>query len=284
MAVFYNRATLSYNDTVTDSNLVTGEYLEVLSASKSSLSTSYEQNDRITYIVTIVNSGQTPFTGLSVTDNLGSYTFHALTLVPLTYVDGSVRLYVNGILQTAPAVNPGPPLVFSGITVPAGGNAVLLYEARVNAYAPPEAESVITNTAVVSGGGVSSPIEITSDISAANEAQLTISKSICPDTVVENGQITYTFVIQNTGNQEVVTTDNAAITDLFNPILDPIEVTFNGTSWTAPANYTYDSATGLFQTVPGQISVPAASYVQDETTGQWTTTPGASVLKVTGTL
>ena len=284
MAVFYNRATLSYNDTVTDSNLVTGEYLEVLSAEKSSLSTSYEQNDRITYIVTIVNSGQTPFTGLSVTDNLGSYTFNALTLVPLTYVAGSVRFYVNGILQSAPAVDPGPPLVFSGLNVPAGGNAVLLYEARVNAYAPPASESVITNTAVVSGGGITTPIESISTISSANEAQLTISKSVCPDTVVENGQITYTFVIQNTGNQEVVTTDNAAITDLFNPILDPIDVTFNGTAWTATTNYTYDSTTGLFQTVPGQISVPAASYTQDETTGQWTITPGASVLKVTGTL
>lgn len=34
MAVFFNQATLTYNDTTTNSNIVSGEIIEVLSVSK----------------------------------------------------------------------------------------------------------------------------------------------------------------------------------------------------------------------------------------------------------
>jgi len=71
---------------------------------------------------------------------------------------------------------------------------------------------------------------------------------------------------------------------LFNPILDISSVTFNGAPWTAPANYTYDESSGLFTTVPGQITVPAATYTRDDTTGAWVVNPGVSVLTVTGTV
>ena len=76
----------------------------------------------------------------------------------------------------------------------------------------------------------------------------------------------------------------AAVTDTFTPPLRAISVTFNGTAWTEPTNYTYDAATGAFATVPGQITVPAATYVQNSTTSAWTVTPGVSVLTVTGTI
>ena len=45
-----------------------------------------------------------------------------------------------------------PPLIISGITVPAGGVATIIYVARTNVYAPLETAGVITNTAIVSGG------------------------------------------------------------------------------------------------------------------------------------
>lgn len=284
MATFFNRATLSYNGTITDSNIVTGELLEVLSASKDTLSDTYGTNDTITYIITIVNSGQSAFSGLTVTDNLGSYIYNGTPLVPLTYVDGSARYYTNGVLQAAPVVTFGPSLIISGINVPANGNVVLLYEARTNSYATPSTDGVITNIATVSGNGLSTPIEVTSTISAQETALLSISKSICPETVVENGEITYTFVIQNSGNQPATTDDVVVVTDSFDPILNPISVEFNGTTWTEPTNYTYDTATGLFQTVPGQVTVPAATYTRDETTGQWIVSPGTSVLRITGTV
>lgn len=284
MPQFFNQATLSYNGTSTTSNITVGELLEVLSASKTAVSGTYGANDTVTYAISIVNAGLVPFTNLTVTDNLGAYTEDSLTLVPLTYVPGSALLYVNGVLQPAPTVSTEDGLAFTGITVPASGNALLLYEVSVNEFAPQASGSSITNTAVISGGGLSSPITVTDTITAEDTALLTISKSICPSTVTENGQITYTFVIQNAGNTEAIATDDVTVTDLFNPILDISSVTFNGTLWTAPANYTYDESSGLFTTVPGQITVPAATYTRDDTTGAWVVNPGVSVLTVTGTV
>ena len=283
MALFTNQATLSYNNTVTTSNVTTGELLEVLSITKTAASDTYALQDTVTYVVSITNTGTAPFTGLTVTDNLGGYTFDAGTVYPLTYVDGSVLYYINGALQAAPTVVPGAPLVFSGISVPAGGNALLVYEATANQYAPPTAGSNITNEATVSGGGLSAPVSDTATVSAESGPQLTISKSLSPLTVSENGQLTYTFVIQNTGNTAAVATDNAAITDTFNPALSGITVTFNGAVWAEGTDYTYDETTGLFATVPGQITVPAATYTQNSS-GVWVVTPGTSTLTVTGTV
>ena len=90
--------------------------------------------------------------------------------------------------------------------------------------------------------------------------------------------------IRNTGNAPADATDNVVITDTFNPALSGITVTYNGTTWTTPENYTYDETTGLFTTVPGQITVPAATFTQDPTTGVWVTTPGSVTLTVTGTI
>ena len=49
-------------------------------------------------------------------------------------------------------------------------------------------------------------------------------------------------------------------------------------------DYTYDEATGLFTTVPGVITVPAATYTQDPQTGVWTTVPGTATLTISGTV
>ena len=283
MALFTNQATLSYNDTVTTSNVTTGELLEVLAITKTAASDTYGSQDTVTYVISITNTGTTPFTGLTVTDNLGGYTFDGGTVYPLTYVPDSVLYYVNGVLQAAPAVVPGAPLVFSGISVPAGGNALLVYEARPNQFAPPTAGSTIVNEATVSGGGLSAPVSDTAVVTADNGPQLTISKSLSPLTVSENGRLTYTFVLQNTGNTAAVATDNATITDTFDPILSNLTVTFNGTTWTEGVDYTYDESTGLFTTVPGQITVPAATYTQNES-GVWVVTPGTATLTVTGTV
>ena len=113
---------------------------------------------------------------------------------------------------------------------------------------------------------------------------LSITKSVSPSVVAENGQITYTFLIENYGNTEASEGDNVIITDTFNPILSGITVTYNGKTWTAPNSYTYDETTGRFATVAGQITVPVATFTQDQTTGIITTTPGTATVTVTGTI
>lgn len=284
MPTFTNQATLSYNNITTNSNIVTGQLLEVLSATKTAVVDTYSAQDVVTYVVSIVNSGTTALTGLTVTDDLGAYVQGGVTRYPLDYLPGSVRLYINGALQPAPSATTEPPLVISGINIPAGGNAILVYEARVNQFAPLPGGSTIDNTATVTGGGLSTPVEASATITAASEPQLTISKSICPATVAENGRLTYTFVIQNAGSQPATAEDSVIIRDLFDPILEGLVVTFNGTPWVAGTNYTYDQTTGQFATVAGQVTVPAATYVQDPATGLWTIQPGVAVLTVSGTV
>ncbi len=284
MAIFTNQATLTYNGSTTNSNIAYGEILDVLVATKTAVEGTYAPGNLVTYVVTLRNTGNAPLSGLLVTDDLGGYDFNGTTVYPLTYEDGSVALFINGVPQAAPAVTAGPPLVLSGITVPAGGDAVIVYQARANAYANPAAGGTIDNTVTVTGDGLSAPITATETVGATAEPMLTISKSITPAQVVDNDRVTYTFVIQNSGNQAVVATDDAAITDTFDPILTALTVTFNGVSWTQGVQYNYNEATGLFATVPGQILVPAATYVQDPVTGAYTATPGIATLVVTGTI
>ena len=93
MAVFFNQATLTYNGGVANSNIVSGEIVGVITAAKTATPSTYGQGDTITYVVTLFNSGTTAVTDLTVSDNLGAYTLGSLTLVPLDYVDGSVRYF-----------------------------------------------------------------------------------------------------------------------------------------------------------------------------------------------
>jgi len=284
MAIFTNQATLSYNDNVVNSNIVTGEILEVLSATKTAVSASYEAGDTVTYAVSIINAGTAGYTDLTLTDDLGSYSFGGTEVTPLSYIPDSVKYYVNGVLQAAPAVTAGPPLVIGGINVPADGNAMLIYSAAVNGFAPLAENSTIENTVTVTGEALTTPITASETITVNDAVNLTITKDISPTSIVTGGPITYTFTIRNYGNIAAIATDNASISDSFDPIINIQNVTFNGTAWSEPENYTYNETTGLFTTVPGQITVPAASYTQDPATGVWSVTPGTAVLVVSGTI
>ena len=284
MATFYNQATLSYSGRAVVSNITTGRTVEVLTAAKTALTDTYRVGDTVTYVVSLINAGTASLTGLTVTDNLGAYTSATgATVVPLDYVEGSVNLFTNGVLQPAPTVTAVTELTVTDITVPAGGNALLVYEATVNAFASPELGGTVTNEVTVTGAGIT-PVTATETITAESGAQLSITKSLTPEIVPENGQLTYTFVIQNMGNEPATVEDNVTVTDTFDPILSGITVTLNGEVWQTPVNYTYNEATGLFQTVPGQITVPAATYAQDPATGEWTVTPGTVTLTVSGTI
>lgn len=283
MATFTNFATLSYNGGSTNSNTVTGEILETVSALKTAVVAEYSAGSQVTYIISLVNSGPVAVTGLEISDNLGGYSFGETTVYPLAYTDGSVRYYVGGVLQAAPAVVAGPPLVISSISVPAGGNALVIYQAEVTEYAPLTQGSQIENTATISGGGLTAALTVNEAVTAEETARLSINKALSPAVITENGQLTYTFTIENTGNTAAVSTDNIILTDVFDPALSGITVTFEGAAWTQGTNYTYDEQTGEFASVAGEITVPAATYTQNED-GTITVTPGSAVLTVTGTV
>lgn len=92
---------------------------------------------------------------------------------------------------------------------------------------------------------------------------------------MENGEITYTFTIQNTGAMAVDAADALVLRDTFNPALEaPIAVNLNGAAWPQEGNYTYNAATGEFVTTAGAITVPAATYTQDAATRPVEREPG----------
>ncbi len=287
MATFTNQATLSYSGNVTTSNITTGEIVDVLAITKTALTADYTAGGRNTYVITIVNTGTTAFSSLTVTDDLGGFelTPGGTVVYPLSYDDASLLYYVNGVLQTTPTVTAGPPLTVTGITVPAGGNATIVYEADVTGFAPLTAGSTVTNTATLTGGGLTTPATDDATVTVSGDPLLTISKSLSPATVSENGQITYTFVIENYGNAATTAADNPVITDTFNPVLEITGVVYDGTTaWAEGTNYTYDDTTGLFRTNDNQITVPAATFTTDPATGAVTTVPGVVTLTVTGTV
>ena len=280
MATFTNQATLIYNGQSTSSNITTGEVVDTLALTKTAINPTYAGGEGITYVVSISNSGLTPISDAVLRDNLGEFTTGDLTLTPLTYVEGSLRYYVNGALQPTPDVIVGPPMIVRNINVPAGGYATVIYEARVNEYAPLATGSVIENNVTLNADGVS--LNASATVTVRDEVSLTIAKAICPRIVTDNDTLTYTFVIQNSKNREVVATDNVVVTDVFNPIINPITVTFNGIEWREGVEYYYNNLTGSFATREGSITVPGAEYTRDEATGIVSVTPGVAVITVSG--
>lgn len=278
MAIFTNQAQLAYNNTVINSNVAVGEVVGELAVTKTAIGNTYGRNDEVTYAISIINSSAAPLEDVTVTDNLGAYTVGEDTLYPLTYVDGTARLFINGVPTEGLVVTDGAPVEFSGITIPVGGNAIIIYEASVTEFAPLDVDGSITNTVTVNGE------EASETITTEQEPDLTITKTIEPIPVTQNSRVTYTFTILNFGNTPAVATDVAVLTDTFNPILTDIAVSFNGTGWAEGTNYNYDEATGLFTTVAGQITVPAATYTVDPETNAVIINPGVSELVVTGTI
>lgn len=283
MATFTNKANLSYNGGSVDSNLVTGEILDVLSGEKTAVVDTYTAGDTITYLISLRNTGTSALSSLTITDNLGAYTVSGTTVYPLTYVTESVQYYTNGTLQSAPAVTAGPPMVITGLSIPAGGNALIVYEARTTDAAPLAVDGSISNTATVSGDGLSAALTLTETVYTLDRPVLSISKGLCPSAVAENGQITYTFIIENTGNSPATEQDALIVTDTFTPILSNLTVTLNGEALTLGTGYTYNASTGVFATVSGIITVPAATYAQNSD-GSFTVTPGVATVTVTGTI
>lgn len=284
MATFSNQATLTYNGLSVSSNVVTGQMISALSLTKTPTDDSYATGDVITYLISIVNDGSASYEGLTLTDDLGGYPAGSQTAYPLEYVAGSLRYFINGLPQTAPTVTPGPPLVISDVSVPAGGNALLAYEAVVTSAAPLVAQSSVTNTAELSGTAVTAPLEASATVTVEEQAELSIVKGLFPATVAENGQLTYTFDIQNSGNQAAGADAGIVVADQFDPVLSALTVTLDGQALTAGTDYTYDAATGLFQTTAGRITVPAATFAQTASTGDWIVDPGTANLTVTGTV
>ena len=95
MASFTNMATLSYNGSQINSNVVTGELRDALTITKTAVSGGYRPGDTVTYVVTLSNTGTAALTGLTLTDDLGGSTAAALV------EDHKIRTFLKKKLYSA---------------------------------------------------------------------------------------------------------------------------------------------------------------------------------------
>ena len=283
MATFTNKATLTYSGRSVDSNIVTGTINELLTVSKNSISDTYSEGGTVTYAISLVNSGTASLNNLTITDDLGTTVVGGQDITPLEYVDGSITYFVNGVLQTAPTVTSTLPLSVTGINVPAGGDAFIVYQASVTPFAGLDVGSTITNTVAVNGVGIADDVTDSETVTVLSRPELSIAKSLTPAVVGDDGSLTYTFEILNRGNTATLAEDNVTVTDVFDPAISIVSVTLNGVVLTEGVEYTYDETTGSFSTTPGFINVPAATFTQNPD-GSYTVDPGSVTLEVKGTI
>lgn len=281
MAIITNQANLTYTYGSTTasvaSNVATAEMNAALSAAKRVLDESYRLNSDLTYILSFENGGSSAITDLPVLDNLGAYTPEDATapVQPLTYT-GPAALYIDGVFsaELTPAVQEYG-ILFTIPEIPAGSNALLVYQATVNGFAPLAPGSEIENTASI---GTTDPLTVSATVPAASYADVSITKEMAPDPVSTGDTMTVTFTIENRGNGEAT---DLQLVDDFPLALSDVGVTVNG----APlSDFTFENNT---LTLPSgtqtTLSVPAATFTQDET-GAVAVTPGRLTVVMTGTV
>lgn len=281
MAIITNQANLTYTYGMTTSsvlsNVATTEMNAALSAAKRVLDESYRLGSDLTYILSFENGGGSAITNLPVLDNLGAYTPEGATapVQPLTYT-GPAALYIDGVFSSelSPTVQDGG-VLFTIPEIPAGSNALLVYQATVNGFAPLTLGSEIENTASI---GTTDPQTVSATVPAASYADVSITKEMAPDPVSTGDTMTVTFTIENRGNADAT---GLLLTDDFPLALSDVSVTVNG----APiSDFTFENST---LTLPAgtqtTLSVPAAAFTQDET-GAVTVVPGRLTVVMTGTI
>lgn len=283
--IFSNQASLTYVNGSVASNAVSGEVVSPLTVRKSASVSAYTRDGSFGYTVTVTNTSQTAYTGLTLTDDLGSFNFNGFPRFPVSYVDGTATLdyylraeVVPGVLTVTPA---GGGLRF-GFDMPASAVAVISFEVSPTVFAPLEAGARIVNTATLDGGAPLLPVSDSFTLPVAERAEPVISK--CSEgTATEGRSFTFELTVSNYGNAPLTAGDFATVSDLLDPPLTDITVDGNGVPWTPGNQYEYSDSLNYFRTAYGAVELPAAEFTRDDF-GRQLVTPSSFVITITGTV
>lgn len=286
--IITNQATLNYrygtSTATATSNITTAVLNGPLSISKTSLSQSYRVGQNVTYLITVTNNGTAGAEDITIIDDLGTFLSDGNNVTPLTYL-GPSQLFINGAFESEITPTLGANnIAFMIPSIPAGGNAQIIYLVRVNSYASSEAGSEITNTATADfdcGCPCNEPVSDSYTITAEEFADVRIVKTICPNPVVCGSTVTFTFNLYNYGN---IPATDVVLTDTFDPALSDIEV-FVDDVLIPSEDYNYINGTLRLPALGSdfEITIPAATFERDDV-GNITVTPGNVRIVVRGTI
>ena len=288
MATIENFATVRYTSGgVTEtkvSNLAEIGLESAVSLYKNTLGNTYGEDSVLTYIITLTNTSTSPISGITLTDDLGTFVFGATELTPLTYVEPSLLLIDgqdNSVQLTTDSTNTGT-VIFSFPSLAAGATANIIYKVSVNELAPLDVGSTIVNTVTLQNSSDCADGEASATVTVSEAANVSVFKQMTPNPVVCGDTVTYTIRVYNYGN---VAAESLELVDNFDPAPTGITVSRDGILLVA-TDYTYVNGTLTVPPAgsPNTVSVPAATFTRDLSTGVVTVAPGIVEYTVTGTI
>ncbi len=260
--ILNNSATLTYNSGDNTgsaaSNVVSTSLLDSYSitAEKYTANDSFRPSENITYLVTVTNTGTQPLYSVEVTDNLGG------AGAPLAYVANSALVIDGGVVIAVTPTSTNPLVIPLVNALQSGESVTVVYVAQVSAAIADTVET-ITNTATASATQCSTAGTVTSEptsvtITREDFAQVDIVKSVDKAVISSGDTLTYTFVIENSGN---IPATNVVITDTLPEgfVINSIESEVDGVVTVYDAmDYTVDANNTLILPVGEKtITVPA---------------------------
>ncbi len=196
----------------------------------------------VTYTITIDNTGQTPYTAASVTDDLTGVLADAA--------------YDNDATATATGTGTGtvsyaaPILTWTGSLNP-GDTATITY--TVTVLNPDTGTGTLTNTATSAAAGSNCPDDSTDPRCTAtvDVAQLTIANSASVSSTTPGSVVDYTITITDAGQTSYT---GATVTDPLDDVLDDAAYNSDGTASDGSVTFTSPDLAWTGSLAPGQTA------------------------------
>ncbi len=166
--------------------------------------------DVVTYTITVANTGETPYQGITATSVLTD-------VLDDSTLNGSITSTIGVASYTAPS------LTWTG-SLPVGATAVITYSVTVKS--PDPANKLLTNSVVLNAAGSTCPTGSTDPSCTVSVTVLvpglTIGKTASATTTTPGGTITYTIDLRNSGETDYTA---ATVTDSLSGVLS--DATYN---------------------------------------------------------
>ena len=251
-------------DSVTSNTATTNLITEyAMSAVKGSLNTGFRAGQNLTYYVHISNEGTSPLYNVTVSDDLGG------SSRPLTYVDSSASLNVNGTISSITPTTVNPLTFVLPNPLSSGDLATITFVTQVSSSLS-DTVTEIVNTATVqanegsaSGSVLSISPSPTVTLPIEDYASVAMTKAVSASVVNVNEDFSYTLTLTNSGNTEA--TDVVVTISSITSETNGVQTTYSS------SDYSINSGSNTL-TLPSTSSSLSISVPAKTTSGNGTTT------------